>query len=452
MVDVVIKGGRVVTPSTIFEGGIAVQGGKVVSIASDANLPPADRVIDAKGNWILPGTIDVHAHLLDLGWAANEDFDTGSKAAAAGGVTTVYEMPLNNPATTTLKAFEEKKEVASKKFVVDFGLYGGVVPGNLEEIPKLIEAGVVGFKAMMADSVPGTFEKVNDAELYEALKLISNYKTTVGVHAENDAIINYYASKLKAQGRVDPRAFLESRPLVSELEAVARALELAREANCPIHIFHLGIHEGADLIARRRKEGQKITAETCPHYLVLNSDDIERLGPYGKMAPPLRSKENNAKLWEDVAAGTIDIISSDHGPHLKENKEKGWKSIWDAGSGVIGIETMLSIILSEGVNKGRISINRLVEVLSANPAKVFGTYPQKGAIQLGADADVTIVDLNREHTVDSSKFHSKQKHSPYDGMKLKGLPVLTMVRGEVVAEDGVVVGRNGFGRFVPRSQ
>jgi allantoinase len=404
------------------------------------------------GNFVLPGVVDEHVHMQDMGRAEVADFVCGSAAAAIVGVTTVMEMPLTLPATTTLEAFEEKREVATKKFIVDFALYGGAVPGNIDEISKMVEAGAVGFKAMMAGSVPGLFEILDDGLLFEAFKTIADCNSVITLHAENEAIINYLENKLKTAGRKDIRAFFESRPIMQEVEAISRSALLAKEAGCHLHVVHVSCPQGIDLIYKRKMEGQLLTSETGPHYLALSEDDGVRLGPYIKFAPPARSKTETEELWQQLADGKIDALGSDDGAHEKENKEKGWENIWEAGSGAIGVETMLPVMLSEGVNKNRISIQKLVSLLSENPAKIFGIYPQKGVIQVGSDADVVIVDMEKEYVIEAEKLHSKEKHTPYDGLKVKGIPVLTLVRGEVVMDNGEVKGKPGDGKFVTPSR
>jgi allantoinase len=450
-VDVVVKSGKIVTANSIIEAGVAIDKGKFVAIAKDGDLPAAKKVIDAKGNLILPGVIDEHVHFLDMNSTDYEDYITGSTAAAVGGVTTVLDMPLCIPATVTLETFEEKKEVAMKKFLIDFALYGGAVPGNVDEIPKMAKAGAIGFKAMMAGSVPGFFEMLDDGMLVDAFKAIADCGSVIALHAENDAIINYLEKKLKNAGRKDVLAFFESRPVMQEIEAISRAIMLAKETKCHLHIIHVSCPQGIDLIYQKKVEGQRITCETGPQYLILSEDDMVRLGPYIKFAPPVRSKPETEKLWDQLSEGKIETLGSDHGPHPKENKEKGWENIWNAGNGALAVETILPLMLSEGVNKNRISIQRLVSVLCENPAKIFGIYPQKGTIQVGSDADLVIADMNKEHVIEAAKLHSKQKHTPFEGLKVKGMPILTMVRGEVIVKDGQVMGKPGYGKFITRS-
>jgi len=374
-VDVVIKNGRIVFSNSILEAGLAIDKGKFVAIARNQELPAAHNVVDAKGNFVLPGVIDEHVHFMDMGLASYEDFITGSTAAAAGGVTTVFEMPLCVPPVTNIEVFEEKKEIASKKFLIDFGLYAGAIPGNVNEIPRMVNAGVIGIKAMMAGSVPGFFETLDDGMMLDAFKAVADCGSVITLHAENEAIINHLEKKLKAAGRNDIHAFFESRPVMQEVEAISRAIILAKETKCHLHIVHVSCPQGVEIIYQKRIDKQLVTCETGPLYLALSEDDIDRLGPYIKLSPPARSKLEVELIWQQLADGRIDTLGSDHGPHPKENKEKGWMNIWDAGNGAIAVETFLPLMLSEGVNKGRISMQRLVSVMCENPAKIFRIYP-----------------------------------------------------------------------------
>jgi allantoinase len=448
-VDVVIKNGKIVTGDSIVDAGIAVKDGKIVAIATDATLPEAKKTIDAKGNYIIPGVIDEHVHILDMDLAdTDENFVTGSTAAAVGGITTVCEMPLGVPSTTTLEVLERKKEIAAGKFLVDYAFWGGVVPGNIDEIPKMVDAGVIGFKGMMSGSVPGVFEVLDDGNLLDSFRKIAECNSIATVHAENDAIINHLQAKLKAEGKNDIFAYFEGSPVIQEVEAISRAAMLANEANCQLHIVHVSCPQGVDLITKRREDGQNITCETGPHYLALSQEDGKKLGPYLRFAPPVRKKADTDVLWRRLEQGKILTMGSDHGPSPKEFKEKGWANIWDTGNGAIALETFLPIMLSEGVNKGRISIQQLIALLCENPAKLFGIYPEKGVIQVGSDADLVMIDLERDWKIDAKKFHSMHKHSPFDGWDIKGKPIMTMVRGKVVAEDGEAIGEPGYGRFV----
>ena len=352
------------------------------------------------------------------------------------------------PTTTTTHALKEKKRLCKEQSLVDFALYGGALSTNLDDMPKLVEAGVVGFKTGLCDIVKSIFPRLNDAEILEVFKKVREIGSGVGVHAENDEIITYLTEKLQKSGRVDPLAHGESRPVIAELEATSRAILLAAEAGNRLHIFHMSIASGADLVQRAKAGGQAVTAETCPHYLVLNEDHVKELKAYGKMNPPIRSKEEVEKLWKALREGKIDNIASDHAPWPKEEKDKGDKNIWNAPGGFPGIQSMLTLMLSEGVNKGRITLERLVALVCENPARIWKIYPQKGAIQLGSDADLTIVDLKREGVLRADKEYTRVGWTTYEGWRVKGFPVLTIVRGNVVAEDDAAVGKPGLGEFV----
>ena len=446
--EILIQNGKAVLAGSVLEAWIAVDRGRITAIGVGDEKPAARKVIDAKGNYVLPGVIDEHVHIMDMEMSAFENFTTGTSAAAAGGVTTVCEMPLGMPPVISRKVFDEKRALAEKKALVDFALWGGAVPGNLPEIPDMVKAGAIGFKAMMTGSVPGVFETLDDGLLLDFFRRVAECGSIATVHAENDAIIKNLESRMKSEGRNDIHAFLESRPVVQEVEAISRAAMLAQEARCSLHIVHVSCPQGVDLIAKRKAEGQNISCESGPQYLAFSFEDAKRLGPYLKFAPPVRSKAETEQLWRQLAEGKIDTLGSDHGPHTKESKEKGWTNIWEAGNGALGLETFLPVMLSEGVNRGRISIQKLVSVMCENPARRFGIYPQKGTLQVGSDADLVIVDLKKEYVVDAGQFHSIHKHSPFEGRKLKGAPVLTMVRGEVIAEKGEILGKPGYGRFV----
>jgi allantoinase len=427
-VDMVIEKATVVNHDSTVEADLVIDNGKIIGINRGYTPPSARRIIDARGMHVLPGVVDEHVHLQDMDRSAIANFFEGTTAAAAGGVT--------------------KKEAAGKRCIVDFALYGGAVPGNLVELPKMVDAGAVGFKAMMAGSVPGLFEILDDGLLLETMAAIADCESVIALHAENEAIINRLEGGLKRAGKKDIRAFFASRPVIQEVEAISRALMFARETGCRLHVVHVSCPQGIELIQREKEKGRAVYCETGPHYLVLSEEDAERLGPYLKFAPPVRSRTATEALWAKLREDRIDTLGSDHGAHEKENKEKGWGNIWDAGNGALGIETMLPVMLSEGVNKGRISLQQLVSLICTNPARLFGLYPQKGTIQVGSDADLVVVDMKKRHAIRADELHTIQKHTPFDGLSVTGMPVHTIVRGQIVMEDGVVIGKPGYGRFV----
>jgi allantoinase len=449
VIDLVIKNGKLVTPFLKDKVSIAIDSEKIVGIGHDSVMPPSNRTIDAGGNLILPGMIDMHTHFRDPGYTEREDFECGTKAAAAGGVTTVMDMPNNLPPTTSVKGFLEKREVVAKKAIVDFALAGGVGEGSFEDVVPLAEAGVVAFKTLMLRQEMKGQSVHTDSEITTAFSEVAKTSKPCLLHAENENLIIEATAKLVASGRLEPIVWEESRPVVSEIEAVSRSIILAQNSSVHLHLCHISAGESMQYISNGKRNGQKITAETCPNYLLLTADIMKKVGPFAKIQPPIR-KTGQDLLWRGVLDGTIDVIASDHAPYTVEEKEAGWKNIFEARSGGPGVETTLPLLLN-CVNEDRIGLNRLVELFAANPAKVLGLYPQKGAIAVGSDADLVIVDLNQESKIDAQSLHSKQKISPFDGMKVKGIPVMTIVRGNIVMEEGEIVVKPGIGKFITSS-
>ena len=433
-VDLVVKNGTIVTQSYIFEGAIAIKNERIVAITSNENAPSADRTIDASGLHVLPGVIDVHVHFRDPGYTYKEDFGSGSSAAASGGVTLIFDMPNNSPPPKDVQALNLKMEEAKKKSVVDYGLYGLLTVGNLAEISPLAKAGVIGYKCFMGETV-GKIPPPSDGEMLDQLAIVSGADLRVSVHAENDPILQYRIKKLKSEGRGDAHAHYESRPHVVEEEAVRRAILYAAESKCKLHIAHLSSVRGVAALAEAKRRYQPVTAETCPHYLVLDDEYYSKVGSLMKMNPSIKTSNDRASLWEALNNGTVDMIATDHSPHALEEKKQ--PMIFDCISGFPGLETSVPLMLTQ-VNKGMLALTKYVKVTSANPAKAWRLYPQKGAIRVGSDGDLTIVDLRARSKIDPSKFYSKAKWSPFDGFEVQGLPVYTIVRGNVVMDHGVV--------------
>lgn len=454
ILDLVIKNGKIVTPYDIFDGGIGVDEGKIVIIAKDDKLPKADNVIDANGNLVLPGLIDAHVHFREPGNEQREDFESGTKAAAAGGVTTVFEMPVSTPAVSSAEILEKRRNILKRKAVVDFALYGGAGTHNINEIPNLAKAGAISFKTFMHKPPKGREMEymgvyvTDDGSLFEVFKTVALTKLPISIHCENDALIEYMVERLKKAGRKDAMAHVESRPNFVEADAISKVIILSKAAGARAHIAHLSTEEGVQMIKQAKASGQMLTAETCPQYLLLTAEIMKKVGPYAKINPPLRSEKDNEALWKGLENGIIDIIASDHAPFTKEEKDIGIHDIWKAQSGSPQIETMLPLLLTK-VNEGKISIQKLVKVTSENVAKIFNIYPKKGIIQIGSDADFVIVDINREAKISVEKMYSKAKDlTIYNGWRVKGLPIATIVRGEIVMKDGEVIGKLGYGDFI----
>ncbi len=442
-VDIVIKNGLTVLPSGISQTSIVIDGGKIIGIMNSSE-PKADRVIDAKGKVVLPGMVDMHVHLRDPGFPERENFESGTRAAAAGGVTTVIDMPNTIPATVTLKAFEEKKAIANRKSLVDFGFIGGAGEVPKEDIIELAEAGATAFKSFLI----ARFKELaaSDYTLLKHMQLLGELDRPLLVHAENGDLVDKFMEEAIASGRTDPLAHCDFRPAICETEAVMRTITLAAETDVHLHICHMSAAGSVDILEWAQAMGQTVTGETSTNYLLFTRDAMEERGPYAKVDPPLRSKDDQLRLWEGLNDGTIDVLASDHAPYTKEEKEKGWKNIYDAPSGGVVIETSLPLML-DAVNNDKISIERLVEVFSSNPAQINGLYPKKGDIIVGTDADIVICDMDMPFHIKGENLQTIQKITPYEGIKGKGMPVMTLVRGEVVYEDGQVIGKPGFGAF-----
>ena len=457
IIDLIIKNGRIVTSFGVVEAGIGINKGKIVAVAKDVNLPRADKVIDVDHNFVLPGIIDAHVHFREPGSDKRETFVTGTKAAASGGVTTVFEMPVSNPAVSSAEVLEKRKRIVNRGAIVDFALYGGAGMHNIDEIQKLAKAGVIGFKTFMhgppkgrETEYKGTYV-INDGYFFDVLQTVAGTRLPHSIHAENNAIINFLTEKLKKAGRKDALAHAESRPNFVEAEAVSKVIILAKIAGTHVHIAHLSTREGVQIIKQAKNSGQLVTVETCPHYLLLTAEAMKKLGPYAKINPPLRSEKDVKDLWMGVNSGTIDIIVSDHAPFMKEEKEAGWKDIWRAQSGSPTVENMLPLLLTK-VNEGKISLERLVQVTSEMVARIFGIYPKKGVIQVGSDADLVVIDLDKKMMIEKEKMFSNARDlTIYDGWEVRGYPIMTIVRGEIVMKEGKIFAKPGYGKFISPS-
>jgi len=443
-VDLVIKEGKIYTPNGFFEGNVIVDGGKIQSLTHGGLVPDASRVVDAGGNLVLPGMIDMHVHFRDPGFTDREDFESGTRGAAAGGVTTVVDMPNTVPSVTSVEALKEKIGIADGKAVVDFALIGGAGELSAETLRGMATEGIVGFKTFMI----ARFKELaaSDGQMYENFATIAETGLPCMIHAENEDIVARGIEKAKALGRVDPIAHSEFRPSVAEDEASMRTIMIAEDSGVHLHLCHMTTKGAAGILGWARKMGRRVSGETSVNYLLLNRDDMKKIGPYAKIDPPLRGPEDQEALWKALNEGVIDVLASDHAPYPREDKEKGWENIFNAPSGGTGVETCLPLVL-DSMNKGKIGLGRLVEVFSENPAKLLGIYPKKGALLPGSDADIIVVDADKEFEIKGENIHSKQKVTAFEGFKVKGAPLITVVRGEIVMEDGVVIGKPGYGEY-----
>jgi allantoinase len=441
MVDLVVKNAKLLLESGLIRGGLGVEAGRICVIATDEHLPDASTVIDASGKIVIPGLIDGHAHLHDPTMLNHEDFTTGSRAAAAGGVTTVVDMPLTNQVDSP-KAVEEKIAQGESMSVVDFSFYAGMLnSNNYTMIPAMVEKGIAAFKAFTCEPYPAS-----DGVLIQALSAASESGGHVTLHAENQGVLDEFSREMDEEWDA-PISHSLARPNIAEQLAVKQAVTIAEQTGGHLHVAHITTREGLAEVERGKLKGTMVTTEVCPHHLVFHRDEMNRLGPKSKMNPPLRSKTDRSALWSALLRGTIDMTVSDHAPCPIDMKEAGNDDIREAWSGVDGIQMILRVLLSEGINKGRISFTRLLNVASLNPAKLFGLYPRKGVLAVGADADLVIIDPTREEKLTSEMMFSKCGWTLYENMMMKGAPIMTIVRGTPVYEEDRILVEPGHGRF-----
>ena len=442
--DLLIKGGRLVTPECTFDADIAVRDGSILTCGDPSSMPPAREVIDASGRFVLPGAIDSHVHFREPGYTHKEDWRTGTAAAAAGGVTTVFEMPNTNPPTGTVAALKDKLDRAGRQAHVDFGIYGLLDEDNVDELDALIDNGAAAFKCFMGNTF-GDLPAPSDGAMLEGFEVLARRGVRCTVHAENASIMARRQMQLERAGRTDPLAHLAARPEICAVEAVGRAIAFAEWTGARLHIAHKSSRDALYLVRDAKARGVDVTVETCPHYLIFDTDDMRRLGGVLRVNPPIREPGHGDALWQALADGTIDMVATDHAPHLPDEKSR--RSIWQCECGFPGVETQMRVMLTE-VNRGRITLNQYVRWTAASPAIAWGLYPRKGVLLPGADADIVIVDMERTERIDQERLHSRSRISPWHGRSVQGVPVCTIVRGAVVMRDGEVVGDPGWGRPV----
>ena len=443
--DLVIHRGTVVTGSTTYAASVAVKDGKIQAIGSADSMPETKELLDATGLHILPGAIDVHVHFRDPGYPHKEDFASGTAAAAFGGVTTVFDMPNTIPPVGDAATLAAKHAVASSKAHVDYGLYGLLGEDSIGNVPELIAGGVIGFKLYMGNTF-GRIPSPSTGAMLDAFEAVAPTGKRISLHAETNSIMERRESQLRAAGRTDALAHLASRPDVVAVEAVARAAILAEWTGARIHILHISSAAELAPLADARARGVDVTGETCPHYLLLSSDDYARFGGIIRVNPPVREPANQDPLWRALQTGLIDMVATDHAPHTPEEKTR--PDIWTVDCGFPGVETQMPIMLTE-VARGRGSLCDYVRWSSEMPARVWGLFPTKGVLQPGADADIAIVDIARRWTIDDAALQSRSKITPWHGREVQGLPIHTLVRGRFVMRDRTLVdGVRGWGLSV----
>jgi dihydroorotase len=438
--DLILKNGTLVTPEENLKADIAVRDGKIALTGKLDSNDTANKVYDAEGRHVLPGIIDAHVHFRDPGLCEKEDFESGSIAAAFGGITTFADMPNVIPVTSTAARFFEKAVVAREKSFVDFALFALLTDENSGEMEGLKEIGAIGFKVFLGTST-GDIAAPSPAVLFEQMLKCAETGMRIGFHAETSEINAHFTSLCEERaGEKEGVLLCEARPIFSEALAIQTALCYAQYTGAKIHIHHVTSTDGSLLIACAKKNGVDVTAEVCPHYLLLDSG----LEKAHKVYPPIRDESHRSGLWDALKKGTIDMIASDHAPHTAAEKAL---PVWQAPAGLCGVETFVPLMLNE-VNRGNLSLNDFVRLSSEAPAKIWGIYPRKGNLCAGADADFTVVDMKMKREIRACELHSKSKTSPFDGVETQGAPVATIVRGTFVMRDGQLTGKKGYGVLV----
>jgi dihydroorotase len=438
VVDLVIKNARLVLPDNIFKGGVAVEKSKIVKIARSSSLPKAEKIVDALGNFLFPGLIDVHVHFRDFEEKEKEDWSNGSKAAVAGGVTTVLDMPNNKPAITSRELLEKKGTIASKKSLVNFGFHFAATNENVDEIKKV--EGISSVKFYIGSTTGDLL--IENAKIFEYFNILGKRKILATIHGEDEQMLEYYEKIVKAKGKKDVLSYADSRPNICASEAMNKIIYFSKFFKNEVHFCHVSTFEEVDLL--RKHHFKWLSSEVTPHHLLLSKKHLKKLKGFGKVNPPLRSEKDRKELWKAIHDNTIKIIASDHAPHLKEEKRR--ENIWDVPAGIPGVETLFPLLLNE-VSKKRITSQKIAKLVAENPAKIFG-IKRKGKIQEGYDADLVLVDLKKEKTVKNEDLFTKCSWSPFDGWKLKGWPIKTFVLGNLVFDDGEIINEEVKGKKV----
>jgi allantoinase len=419
----IVRGASIATPEGMLSCDLAIEEGRITAVAPE--LPGAAEEIDARGLTVFPGLIDVHVHFNEPGRTEWEGAATGSSALAAGGGTLFFDMPLNSsPCTVNAAAFDAKRAALERASFTDFALWGGIVPGNLDALPELAERGAIGFKAFMTDSGLPEFPRSDDRTLYEGMRIAARLDLPVAVHAENHELVG-------ATGR-SIREYLDSRPVLAEIEAIRRAALLAREAGAKLHIVHISSGRGVAEALEARAHGVDISIETCAHYLYFTEEDMLRIGAVAKCAPPLRPAAERDALCAALLRGEIDIVGSDHSPApLSMKRDENFFRVW---GGIAGVQSTLAVLLDRACPPQRIAA-----VCAAGPAQRFG-IADKGRIAVGNDADFALVDLDAHYTVTADSLFQRHRLSPYVGVRFRGVVRRTVLRGETVFANGKIVG------------
>jgi len=451
----IIKNAKIVKNKELKEVTILIEAGKIKQIVSGNNIPiSVEKEIDAKEHVVFPGFIDPHVHFDDPGFTEREDFETGTRSAAAGGITTIIDMPCTSiPPVTNGQNFDYKLNIVKPKAYVDFAFWGGVTPEQVKSgkyrksLEELKDRGIAGVKFYTISGME-LYPRMSVPDMDKAFRAAKELDLVCAIHAEDYYLVDYYSHLMQEMGREDPESWSEGRAYEAEPEAIWSVVGITRKVGNKLHIVHLSTKEGLNIIRLAKAQGVDATTETCPQYLVFTAKDFKKLGSILKIAPPLRKEEDREELWRGLKDGSIDFICTDHAAG-KYPEEKSFPDIWKNYAGIPGTQLAVPTMLHYGYHQGRLTLSDIQKLMSENAAKRYGLYPQKGVIKVGSDADFTIIDLDKEWTVKPSKLESKGKYSPLAGKELKGQIYLTMVRGKVIYEkDKGIVGTKGYGKLI----
>ena len=457
-IDVLLRGGSVVTEGGIVQADVAVAGGTIAGIFAPNGSVQARRVVDVAGLHLLPGVVDTHAHHREPGFTHKEDITTATAACAAGGITMTMGMPNVSPPPTTASVLRDMFAMYERKAIVDYNINAsGTV---IDEIPKIAEMGILAFKVFMVVDTGRSYPHMpgigvhDHGKLLEIFEAVQKTGVPIMIHPHDQQLMDYIEQGFWARGERDFRAYAKayaSHDGIIWNTAVAVLLQLQEATGVHLHLLHIQTRQTVEMLRLAKAQGRSVTAEVNPYTLWLGNDwsRIERLGPYALSY--YTAPHHADAVWRGLLDGTVDMIATDHGPHTKEEKEPGWKEGWKCHTGTPSAQDCLSLLLTD-VNAGRLSLERAVDIVSTRPAKVFGLYPRKGAIRVGADADIVAVDLTAETTITNERVLSRCGWTPYAGRTVKGVPVHTLVRGRFVYEDGKVVGEPGHGKMARRAQ
>jgi dihydropyrimidinase len=451
--DLVVRGGTIVTAADSVVGDVGIRGGRIVALGE--GLPRGEREVEARGLQVLPGGVDAHTHLdIDLGGMRSvDDFESGTAAAACGGVTTICDYAWQSKGWSLAQTVDAWKARAQDRAHIDYAFHvvvNDVDDARLAEIPRLAASGYPSFKVFMIKEFG-----ISDEALLRVLRACRAAGAVVNVHAENSEMLDLAVADMLAAGRWDPRHYAESRPALAEAEATRRAIDYAELVDAEVYIVHMSCRGAVEAVRAARQRGVRVWGETRPIYLGLTEERYQAGGVEAAKvigAPPLRRAEDQAALWDGLRTGDIHAIGSDNCSWTAEQKAVGAQDFRKVPYGVPGLETEMRVIYSEGVAKGRISANTFVAAFATNPARIFGLYPRKGTIAVGSDADLVLFDPRRTETIDERRLHSRAGYDPFQGFEIRGVPVLTVARGEIVAREGELLSRPGRGAHVLRQR